>query len=400
MGRKLNFFTAKYPYGNGESIIENELPITSKAFESVRIFPHFFDLSTHPTRQINKNNEIFQLSNYVNQKLSLKDYYLIFRFFTSELFLTHKKRYYLKNYRRWLSYLKIAAKKSNELQNIENLFDNAVNYSYWMNDWALVLVFLKRKKVINNFVFRCGGFDIWDERHEGGYLPFRGLIYKYANSVYPNTKLGEEYIKSLNLYSKKVKCKYLGTTDYSLGKFEENKDLVLLSVSNVIPLKRLHLIVEILKKVNTKVKWVHFGAGEELNELKNKVKNLSNKHEIIFKGQVSNKELLDYYTKNTVHLLINVSSSEGLPVSIQEAISFGVPIMATNVGGVSEIVNEKTGLLLEKDFVVNEAVKFIDNLSSSKFNTLEQRKKIRQYWKNNFEAEKVYKDFVEDLKMI
>lgn len=42
-----------------------------------------------------------------------------------------------------------------------------------------------------------------------------------------------------------------------------------------------------------------------------------------------------------------MSDSEGIPVSIMEAMSFGIPVIARNVGGMSEIVNEENGLLLE-----------------------------------------------------
>ena len=49
---------------------------------------------------------------------------------------------------------------------------------------------------------------------------------------------------------------------------------------------------------------------------------------------------------------MNVSESEGIPVSIMEASSFGIPVIATNVGGVGEIVeNGYNGLLLNKDFL-------------------------------------------------
>lgn len=50
-------------------------------------------------------------------------------------------------------------------------------------------------------------------------------------------------------------------------------------------------------------------------------------------------------------MFINVSSSEGLPVSIMEACSFGIPIIATNVGGTAEIVQAGVnGILLKEQF--------------------------------------------------
>jgi len=48
-------------------------------------------------------------------------------------------------------------------------------------------------------------------------------------------------------------------------------------------------------------------------------------------------------------LFINTSSSEGIPVSMMEAQSFGIPILAMDVGGVREIVGPQTGRLLQQD---------------------------------------------------
>lgn len=59
-----------------------------------------------------------------------------------------------------------------------------------------------------------------------------------------------------------------------------------------------------------------------------------------------------------------MSLSEGIPVSIMEAISFGIPIIATNVGGNAEIVNDETGVLIPVNIdqaAFNETVSDIMN---------------------------------------
>ncbi len=396
----LNFFTAQFPFKNSETFIENELPIVASQFEKVNIFPHYFN--NHKShRQIPNNVNVIQLNNKKLLPLNFKYKILIVNIFINEFFLTPKKKFFLKTYRLRLSELKQTAIKAQYIETNNLLLKDAVNYSFWMNEWALVLTFLKKRKVINNFIFRCGGFDIWDERHEGNYLPFRGVIYKYANKIHPNTKLGEVYIKNKKLYPHKVSHQYFGTKDFGLGKFNKNDAFTIISVSNVIPLKRVELIVDILKQVKTPVKWVHFGDGELLKEIKIKAKKDLKHHTVEFFGRLPKfEDVLKYYINNTVHLFISTSSTEGLPVTIQEAISFGVPIMATDVGGVSEIVNSTTGYLLDKNFDVNKAAELIDNFENSIYNTLKKRKEIRQFWKENFEAKKVYSEFANKLKQI
>lgn len=49
-------------------------------------------------------------------------------------------------------------------------------------------------------------------------------------------------------------------------------------------------------------------------------------------GYIANKDLLDWYKTNKPSIFINVSSSEGVPVSIMESMSCGIPTIATDVG--------------------------------------------------------------------
>jgi glycosyltransferase involved in cell wall biosynthesis len=65
-----------------------------------------------------------------------------------------------------------------------------------------------------------------------------------------------------------------------------------------------------------------------------------------FLGFLPTNEVYLYYKNKPIDVFLNVSASEGLPVSIMEAQSCGIPVIATAVGGTPEIVNEKVGILL------------------------------------------------------
>ena len=58
------------------------------------------------------------------------------------------------------------------------------------------------------------------------------------------------------------------------------------------------------------------------------------------KGNVDNAALLEDYITENYYLFVNVSSSEGIPVSIMEASSVGIPCLATDVGGTGEIISD------------------------------------------------------------
>lgn len=393
----LNFFTAEFPYGNSETFIENELPYLSEAFENVQVFAHLErDLKTK--RKLEENCSLVNLKSFELSTLSFKYYLIVYYFFFIELFKANHKWFYIKNTKRWLSLLSQGAKKAQYIEKHNLLLPNSINYSFWMNDWALVLAILKKRNIISSFVFRCGGFDIWNERHEGDYLPFRGVIYKYATKVMPNTILGETYIKKLKLFPTKIEHKYWGTTDNGLGMFRDEAQLTLVSVSNVIPLKRVHLIIEVLKNVAEPINWIHFGKGDLLDEITKMAKVSLPQHNVIFKGSIPNIDIMRFYQNNSVDLFMTTSSTEGMPVSIQEALSFGVPIIATDVGGISEMINNDNGLLINKEFDPKEVALFIENYKKSEFCTLTKRHQIREGWKSKFDAKIVYTKFAKELQ--
>ena len=156
----------------------------------------------------------------------------------------------------------------------------------------------------------------------------------------------------------------------------------------------MHLIIDILRHIETPLRWVHFGDGRLMPELKTRVKELPDNINYELRGYVPNQGVLEFYQKNEVDLFVNVSESEGIPVSIMEAISFGIPILATDVGGVHEIVTDKTGVLVDKTFKPKAvADKLLDFVQQSR--NVEFRKGIRLFWQQNYSAEQNYTRFTQ-----
>ena len=88
------------------------------------------------------------------------------------------------------------------------------------------------------------------------------------------------------------------------------------------------------------------GSGEQSEFLQRKVKELNLSQYIDFLGWVNKEEKKDLLLKS--QLLVLPSYNEGLPMCILEAMSYGLPILSTNVGDVSEAVKEgKNGFLIE-----------------------------------------------------
>lgn len=142
--------------------------------------------------------------------------------------------------------------------------------------------------------------------------------------------------------------------------------------------------------------WTHIGGGPLLRELQALIENKSKNLNVILTGYISNSDVKQLYMMNDFDLFVNMSLSEGIPVSIMEAISFGIPIIATNVGGNAEIVNDETGVLIPVNIdqaAFNETVSDIMNkMDILKISTI-------LCYQNEFNADKNYHCFYNQITL-
>ena len=172
----------------------------------------------------------------------------------------------------------------------------------------------------------------------------------------------------------------------------------ILTCSGLSPVKRLDILAEALRLVDVYkvIEWTIIGSGPELNKIKDIVSQLDTKRiKVRFLGSLTNKEVHAYYANNPVDLFINISSSEGLPVSIMEAMSYGVPVLATDVGGNREIVSDKNGMLIDSDISSIDVANAISKLIS--VDLTEKRINAFDEWKNNYQIDKNVTELINDL---
>ena len=286
--------------------------------------------------------------------------------------------------------------------------DSIIFYSYRFDYQPYLSLLLQNKigKEKSIVVSRAHGYDLYEERRNHNYLPMRDIILKQIDEVYPCSLAGQEYLtKKYPKYTDKIKCKYLGTIDYGLnGSERDNNYFIIVSCSDMVKVKRLDKIVSSLTKINgINIKWIHFGSGpleDEIMQLANQ--KLFGRVEYTFMGRKHNKDIMQFYRKNRVDLFINLSDSEGLPVSIMEAMSFGIPCLATDVGGTREIVeNGINGFLVEYDLVDLEIARIIESFFSYEDRIIDMfRTSARKTWELKFDAKLNYERFVDDLHFL
>lgn len=164
--------------------------------------------------------------------------------------------------------------------------------------------------------------------------------------------------------------------------------------------KRVSVIVDILecleKLGDFEIKWTHLGEGNRKEEIKEAVAKRLHNTSAEFPGRIPNDKVYEYYKNNSVDLFLCTSTSEGLPVSMMEAASFGIPIISTNVGGIGEIVRDGfNGRLFPLDAPTEDFAEAIrDFCTSDKSEIAVYRKNSRQLWEKSFNAEKNYAKFL------
>lgn len=393
MKKNLYFFTAHFPFDKGETFIENEIPYMSKAFDKITIIPLLCYNKHYVVRTTPNNCRILQpiirtrWQHYFIGLFGIKSIYLYGKDFIS------KKVY--KN-RKWLKMFLIDFCTTNNLLQsrtlkkvLREIQEDDVMYFYWGKGASNILPFLS--KIHTKKVVRFHRGDIYDYVY-GGYLPVQEAILKETDIAVFISKHGQQYLRSKfpHLTFNSV-VHYLGTEDNGISRRSNDNIFRLLSCSNVIPNKRLFLLFEALKSVTDfEIEWTHIGDGTDFEKLKSTVQESQNNIKVKLLRRLSYQEVLNYYQTNMIDAFINVSSTEGLPVSIMEAISFNVPVIGTDVGGTSEIVTPETGILLYSNPAVQE---IIDALNKIHFLKL----KPRSFWEKNFNAAVNYPKFITEV---
>ena len=383
--------TEGFPCSPSEPYLECEINYLAKYFDTVFIV-HKSTLND-PYIELESNVSFIR---YNNSKMKISD--LFFYFKLSEIF-NEIKSIKFKVLKFNFSFIKIILKFYYDAIKfssfIKKLPDNSIYYNYW-TDFPTLGCILAKKKTISRF----HGYDVYFERHPFNYLPFRDKIFNNLLIASFISKDGENYTKrKFKIQNSKVNSLGLKSKNAFLP-FKSNKYLHIVSCSDLIELKNIDKIISAISKIKIlKVKWTHIGGGLLFDKLY-KLAKINFKENITFEftGKISNLEVIHFYKNNYVDLFLNLSSTEGIPYTFMEANSFSIPVIAPNIGGVSEIVTNENGYLLSNNPTPKYVAKMICRYYNMSFKE-KNHKRLSAYntWFEKFNAEKNYSEFAEDI---
>jgi N-acetyl sugar amidotransferase len=384
--KNLILFTSSFPCGSDEVFLENEYPYLLEAFERIFIITS----STEPIQKKfeDKKTTIIRISKRLSnsEKVigSIKNifcpiYKQELRFVRNNLNLRINKSIH----KVLVSAIVLAKKIANEVVEIIELRDldktETTIYSYWFDEFAYASAMIKKRYPETMVITRAHGWDVYFERHPNNYLPLRKFTLSNIDQCFVVSDFGTQYLKNKFIgFDSKISTLRLGTPSLFTEIKDTKEPYQLVSCSSSIQLKRIDRIIHSLQLIKSaKIHWTHFGSGSLQNKLIEEAsKRFENARNISweFKGHVSNDKVIEYYKNNQVDLFINTSETEGIPVSIMEALSCSIPCIAPNVGGISEIVNEKVGHLLSSTPNEMEISQAIENFINKDVQTRNQIK--------------------------
>lgn len=357
---RLVLLTHQYPYSYGDaSFISRQIEAFADKFDEVAILT-YKDIPDTPLLSLPPNCVFYgainprRITSQLRGALFLPGWPLMLK----QAFSNSSIREILRDMKASLIGMSIANHPAVKRFAIEK--ENGVRtvvYSFWGRDMGYSLPWIGRS--FEATAVGLHGYDLYEERN--GRVPLQRMILRTAKRIFPASHAGRQYILAKHkwLNRSKVEVRYLGVEGGTRNSSPRHYNQIeVVSCSFIIELKRVSQILKAVQELSARrgrVRWTHFGGGQLEAQVVHaaEVAMKENKNLIIdIRGNTENTIVVNYYQENFVSVFVTASRTEGgVPVSIMEAASFGIPTVATNVGGVPEIVGEQfgTGILVDAD---------------------------------------------------
>ncbi len=406
----LYLITTDFPFGKGEdSFILPELPFLTEKFDVIVISNSLSKEQTaildenvkviHYTRKASLLQKLWDSICYLGSSAAYKEIFDILRsgekiagrLLESVLFFEEARRF-----RRFLL--------SNHIIDETR---SGIIYCYWFTYYGLTAAEYGRKHSNIKVITRAHRYDLYDEGSQFGRQPFKKQMNKLFDSIVFIAEHGRQYyISKYGEPDKKGQYQLFRLGVKPTGSRpvikKEKESFLLVSCAMVLPRKRVDMIVDALAEItDLPIKWVHFGDGgdyeklcEYAHEKLDSMKNINYE----FRGYVTSEQVMRFYSENYVDAFITTTASEGCPVSVQEAMAYGIPIIGTSVAEISYMIDDN-GILLSENPTINEISEAIRDIYIRDAASIKAaREKSYLLWKSNFNIDKNAVKFVSFLE--
>ena len=226
---------------------------------------------------------------------------------------------------------------------------------------------------------------------------------KEADKIITVSNATKDYVLSLGAKPNKIKVSHNGVDLVRFRPLTRKREemrrklgiaqdaIVALTVRRLVYKNGVDTLIEsanIAVKKNPKITFLVVGKGPDLNNVQMMTRQLGIENNFRLTGFVKDEDLPFYYNAADFFVLPS-KSGEGLPLVALEAMACGLPVIATNVGGIGEILMEDYGKLVpsnQPEQLANAVLEFANIDFSSRKVELRARMEEKFSWDKNVET--------------
>lgn len=283
-------------------------------------------------------------------------------------------------------------------------------YTFWF-DFPTVALARISADCGATVVSRAHGYDVYDNAHPNRPPELRRFALKHLSALYIVSEAGAAALNGFYPgFEDRIKVRHLGSSKPEPDSLSRPNDpdsgcLTFLSVARAVPgkgiMRNLAFAAAVARRYPARtIRWIHVGDGPEMTNLRSQcdrertaLPNLT----VDLRGALPNSGVHDLYRSEKIDWLLLFSDSEGLPIAICEGLSYGVPVIATAVGGVPEIVTPEAGVTVAPDAAPDEIVDRVAGYFDSPGSCLELRHTAYERWKRLFSSDALREHFAAEI---
>lgn len=347
---KIAYITCQTPFGKGEYFIIDEMLIIKEAKADLSIIPR------SPTREIYYNEASSLIENTIwIPMMSLK---IFFKFLTSILTnpLVRKKIYFIIKNSRNLSILiknlLIVPKGIYTAQVIKEKGIEHIHVHWGATTATMTLLISELTGIPWSMTLHR-----WDIR-ENNMLKEKLKLSKFVRCISEHGK-NELLTKFGNDYKNKIEIIHMGVNIPNISRNNEldERKIIIVTPADLLPVKGHFYLIEacsiLVKNGFKNFQCFFYGEGIMKKQLEEQIKRNRLNDYIKMPGMIPHEKLMTIYENEQVDMVVLPSiitddlQHEGIPVALMEAMSYFIPVISTNTGGIPELLSNGAGIMVE-----------------------------------------------------